>query len=142
MSRFNSNILAINRCARQFRGEAMAPYGLKSCHISYLSRICTAPGISQDQLAKKMLIDKSNVARQAAALEESGYITRTLSDSDKRVLQLYPTDKALALLPQLRQIIDAWDSILSQGMTQDELETVTRLLEKMRQNAAQWMEER
>ena len=142
MSRFNSNILAINRCARQFRSEAVAPYGLKSCHISYLSRICSDPGISQDRLAKMMLIDKSNVARQAAALEEGGFITRTPSASDKRSLELHPTPKALAVLPQLRQIVNAWDDILSQGMTQEELETVTRLLEKMRSNAALWMEER
>lgn len=142
MSRFNSSILAITRCARQFRGDAMAPYGLKSCHTGYLARICSEPGISQDQLAKKMLTDKSNVARQAAALEEAGFITRRPSSCDKRALELHPTEKALALLPQIRQIIDQWDDILSQGMTEEELDTVTRLLEKMRQNAAQWMEER
>lgn len=141
MSQFNSNILAITRCARQFRGEAMAPYGLKSCHTGYLSRICSTPGISQDQLAKNMLVDKSNVARQAAALEESGFITRTPSAADKRVLQLYPTEKALALLPRIREVVDQWDGILSQGMTAEELETATRLLEKMRRNAAKWMEE-
>ena len=140
MSRFNSDLLAITRCAREFRNEAMAPHGLKGFHTAYLSRICNTPGISQDQLAKNMLIDKSTVARQAAALEDGGFITRTPSTKDKRVLQLYPTEKTLALLPEVRSTVAKWDAIASQGLTEEELATLTQLLEKVRRNAAQWME--
>lgn len=142
MSRSNSNILAIARCGRQFRDEAMVPLGLRGCHIGYLTRICAEPGISQDTLAQNMLLNKSNIARQAAFLEENGFITRTPSPTDKRLLQLYPTEKALALLPEMRDTVSQWDSILFQDITDSELETVTQLLEKMRRNAAQWMEGR
>lgn len=142
MSRFNSDLLAVTRCAREFRSEAMAPHGLKGFHTGYLTRICNNPGISQDQLAKNMLVDKSTVARQAAVLEEGGFITRTPSVKDKRVLQLYPTEKTLALLPQIRSVVAQWDAIASQGLTEEELETLTRLLNKVRSNAAKWMEEK
>lgn len=142
MSRSNSNILAIARCGRQFRDEAMVPLGLRGCHIGYLTRICAEPGISQDALAQNMLLNKSNIARQAAFLEENGFITRTPSPTDKRLLQLYPTEKALALLPEMRDTVSQWDSILFRDITDSELETVTQLLEKMRRNAAQWMEGR
>ena len=55
MSQLSTDLYAIIRCAVQFRGEKTAPLGLKSCHISYLSRICCYPGISQDQLAQMIL---------------------------------------------------------------------------------------
>ena len=142
MSRFNSDLQAITRCARAFRTERMAQYGLKGFHTGYLSRICNNPGISQDQLAKNMLVDKSTVARQAAVLEDSGFITRTPSARDKRVLQLYPTEKALALLPEIRKTVNEWDAIASGGLTEEELETLTELLYKVRLNAAKWMEEK
>ena len=82
MSRSNSALMAIARCGRQYRDEAMAPFGLRGCHVGYLTRICANPGICQDQLAKQMLLNKSNVARQAAVLEEQGFITRVPSDNN------------------------------------------------------------
>jgi len=142
MSRFNSDLLAITRCARAFRSERMAKHGLKGFHTVYLSRICNNPGISQDQLAKNILVDKSTVTRQVAVLEESGFITRTPSARDKRVMQLYPTEKALALLPEIRKTVNEWDAIASGGLTEEELETLTELLYKVRLNAAKWMEEK
>lgn len=141
MSKLNLNILAISRCSAQYRSEAMAQYGLKSCHPSYLMYICAHPGISQDKLAQSIYINKSNVARQAAILEEQGYIRRTPSPSDKRVLELYPTEKALELLPQVRQILLRWDDMLTQDLTAEETETVNRVLDKMKARAAAWMDE-
>lgn len=142
MSRSNSALMAIARCGRQYRDEAMAAFGLRGCHVGYLTRICANPGVCQDQLAKQMLLNKSNVARQAAVLEEQGYITRVSSDADKRMLLLYPTEKAQQLLPKLQEIVAGWDGIISRDMTEEELKTLTRLLGKMRSNAALWMEER
>ncbi|MBQ6997860.1 MAG: MarR family transcriptional regulator [Oscillospiraceae bacterium] len=142
MSQLNNDLYAIIRCGIQFRGEKTAPLGLKSCHISYLSRICCYPGISQDRLAQMMFINKSNVARQAAALEKGGFITRTPSPSDKRVLQLHPTDKALELMPQLEQIVTQWDEQIMAGLTQEEVQTVSAVLQKMKDNAARWVTEK
>lgn len=140
MSKLNFTILAIGRCSAQYRAEAMAVYGLKSCHTSYLLNICNCPGISQDKLAQRIFINKSNVARQAAFLEEQGYITRQPSPTDKRVMELYPTQKALDLLPHIHEILHQWDSRITDELTPEEIETVTAILSKMQAKAADWME--
>lgn len=142
MSQMNSDILAVYRCGNQFRNEKMAEYGLKGIHIGYLTRICAQPGISQEGLAQKMYINKSTVTRQAAVLEETGFITRRPSEEDKRMLMLYPTEKALTLLPKLRQIVEQWDALITQDMTEEEIATVTEVLSRMRERAAGWMEGR
>lgn len=139
MSQLNNDLYAIVRCGIQFRGEKTAPLGLKSCHIGYLSRICFYPGISQDQLAQMMFINKSNVARQAAALEKGGFITRTPSAADKRVLELHPTEKAKELIPLLEQIVGQWDNTIMAGLTEEEVQTVASVLKKMKDNAAAWV---
>lgn len=141
MSKLNFDILAIARCDSQYRSERMAEYGLKGCHTSYLINICGCPGISQDKLAQRIYINKSNVARQAAFLEEQGYITRRPSETDKRVLELYPTDKALALLPAIRGILQDWDDMITGDMSPEEAQTVIRTLEKMKDTAGRWMNE-
>lgn len=141
MSKFNTDMLAVIRCGDQFRNEQVAPYGLRACHIGYLSRICYCPGISQDRLAQWIFVNKSNVARQAAVLEKNGFITRTPSPADKRVLELHPTEKALELLPTLRQIVDQWDALLTEGLTEEELEAFSGVMAKMKEKAAAWSQE-
>lgn len=141
MSKLNFNILAIARCSCQFRSERMAAYGLKACHTSYLVNICAHPGISQDKLAQIIYINKSNVARQSAFLEEQGYITRQPSSTDKRVMELYPTEKALALLPEVKAILQEWDDLLTVDLTPEELETVNRVVTQMKEKAGAWMNE-
>ena len=66
MSQIIRDITEISRCGVQYRADQLAPMGLKACHASYLTEICDCPGISQDKLARRICINKSNVARQAA----------------------------------------------------------------------------
>ena len=66
------HVAEIARCAALFRQEELTPLGLKSCHSSYIAAICACPGITQDQLARRIFINKSNVARQLVILEEDG----------------------------------------------------------------------
>ncbi len=141
MSQFNNDMVAIIRCGDQFRNEQVAPFGLRACHIGYLSRICCHPGISQDRLAQMMFVNKSNVARQAAILEEAGFITRKPSAQDKRVMELNPTKKALEVLPKLREIVEQWDGLLTEGLTEEEVKTVSQIVAKLKDKAAQWMQE-
>ena len=86
MSDIIRDITEIARCGAQYKVDTLSPMGLKGCHASYLSEICANPGISQDKLSQRICINKSNVARQAAILEEDGFIIRQPSASDKRVI--------------------------------------------------------
>ena len=140
MSQIIRDITEIARCGAQYRTEPLAPMGLKACHASYLTEICAHPGISQDKLAVRICINKSNVARQAAVLEEEGFITRTPSASDKRILELHPTQKTLDLLPSISPILSPWEACLTSDLTDEEKETVERILERMKEKASCWME--
>ena len=140
MSQIIRDMTEIARCGAQYRTDALAPLGLKACHASYLTEICAHPGISQDRLAARICINKSNVARQAAFLEEEGFIRRTPSPSDKRIMELYPTEKTLALMPQISPILSQWEACLTADLTDEEIAALEIILTKMRQKASDWME--
>ena len=142
MSHIIRDITEITRCGAQYRLDYLAPMGLKACHASYLTEICAQPGISQDQLAKRICINKSNVTRQAAVLEEEGFITRSPAPADKRVTELYPTQKALDLLPQISCILKHWEAEITVDLTEEELEQLSMLLAKMKIHAGRYMEDR
>ena len=141
MSDISRDITEIARCCAQYKVDMLSPMGLKGCHASYLSEIYACPGISQDKLAQKICINKSNVARQAAILEEDGFIIRKPSESDKRCTELYPTEKTLELMPRITGILECWDQCLTQELTDEEITMVTAILERMKEKASLWMEE-
>ena len=132
----------IVRCGMQYRNEHLAPFGLKSSHASYLLEICRSPGISQDTLARRICFNKSNIARQIAALEEGGFVTRKPSEDDKRVMELYPTEKTLALMPRIRQILRDWRCCLMEGLTEEEIALLDKAMAHMRSRAGDYMEDR
>ena len=140
MSQIIRDITEIARCGAQYRTEALAPLGLKACHASYLTEICAHPGISQDQLAARICINKSNVARQAAILEENGFVTRTPSATDKRIMELHPTQKALDLLPQIQPLLRDWEACLTADLSEEEKNQLSTLLSRMKEKATDWME--
>mgnify|MGYP003294202341 CR=1 FL=1 len=142
MSQIIRDIIEIARCSVQYRADQLAPMGLKSIHASYLTEICANPGISQDGLARLICINKSNVARQAAILEEDGFIIRKPSPADKRVMELYPTEKTLALLPEISQILKCWEGCIGSTLSEEEIDQLSSLLAKMKNRATGYMEDR
>ena len=142
MSQIIRDITEISRCGVQYRADQLSPLGLKACHASYLTEICRCPGISQDRLARLICINKSNIARQAAILEEEGFITRTPSAADKRVMELYPTEKTLALLPQISQILKCWEGCITSTLTDDEVRQLSALLAKVKARATEYLEDK
>lgn len=141
MAQLTRDIIEIARCGTQYRADHLAPMGLKSCHASYLAEICAQPGISQDQLARRICINKSNIARQVAVLEEDGFVRRCSCENDKRVMRLYPTQKTLDLMPQIGEILGSWSRYLTQDLSGEEKAQLDALLGKMKVRAAAYLEE-
>ena len=140
MWKIDRALVEITRYGNQYRAERLEPEGLKCGHASYLTEICREPGISQDTLAQRICISKSSVARQVAALEEDGFLTRTPATEDKRVMQLYPTEKTLALFPQVSRMLCTWEDWLTGDLTQEEKTQLIGLLQRMKARARLWME--
>lgn len=140
MYQLTQMISELSRSRAQYITDRMLPYELKVCHAMNLSHICKQPGISQDTLARRRQADKSSIARQVAALEEEGLITRVPCSDDKRVMKLYPTEKAMELLPTITEVLANWENLLTQDLTTEEKELLGALLLRMKQHASNWKE--
>ena len=130
----------LSRSRAQYIADRMLPYEMKICHAMNLTQICRQPGISQDALARCRQADKSSIARQAATLEEEGFITRVPCSDDKRILRLYPTEKATSLLPVITEVLESWETMLIQDLTDTEKGMLISLLNRMKQRSSQWKE--
>lgn len=135
MNSLMKNINITSRCANQYRSERLSGSGLNGCQYTYIINICRNPGISQDKLAHLIYINKSNVTRQLISLEENGYIERRTSNIDKRVVEVYPTQKSLDILPKVLFVLHEWNELLTEDFTEAEKETFISLLDRITDKA-------
>lgn len=142
MAGFLKDLNAISRGTTLFRDEKLREYGLTGHQVKYLFAVCNGEGVSQDELAKSLFVNKSNVARQMSALEEAGFVRREQSAEDKRVYKVWPTRKAEELLPVIRAVNAEWKAIICEGLTEEEREGLSAVLEKLVSNARRYEEGR
>lgn len=83
---------------------------------------------------------KSNVARQVAALEEGGFVTRSTGETDRRQQRVYPTEKGKRAYPMVIRVMEEWSRQLLEGLAPEEQEAVAGLLEKMKDRAVDILE--
>ncbi len=98
------------------------------------------PGLSQDQIAHRLCVDKSSVTRALASLEKIGYVTRARDVQDKRITLVYPTEKAANSCAEIRNAYKEWISYINGGFTENEAVEFIRLLEKAAKRAAEYAE--
>lgn len=132
MSQFSRDVGFIDRYLRRHRREYMEPLGLKGIHARLVMAVCRTPGCSQDQLAKRMGFDKSTIARQLELMESMDFVERKPSETDKRILCVYPTQKMLDFQPGLKQAMEDWEAGLLQDLSQEEKTQLNALLAKVR----------
>ena len=142
MPSFTKNITTISRCANQFRSDRLEGTGLRGGQYSLITNLCRSPGISQEELSKLTYMNKSNVARHLAQLEENGFVTRRPSSSDRRRMLVYPTEKAQAVLPIILKLHQEWRDYLTESFTPEELEIFSSLLERAAIRAKEYVDTR
>lgn len=128
---FMKNISAIARCATLYRDAQLTEVGLNGYQAPYVPEICAAPGITQEQLAQRLHVNRSSVTRQLTLLEKNGFITRQRSADDKRAVEVYPTEKMQRALPIVWDTFLRWRLALTEGLTEQELELLETLLERL-----------
>lgn len=124
-----------SRLAEMYRSKKLKPYGLGGMHHTYILNICRNPGVSQDQLAEIIYVNKSNVARQLAILEKEKYIRREKSPTDGRKLLIYPTEKAQEVYPKIVDILKEWNQMLLEDYDKETQEILGDALSEMMERA-------
>lgn len=141
MSIIVRHLTAISRCGTEYRKKYLEPTGIDARHARFLYEICDKPGISQEGLARRLLVDKSTVTRVVATLEEKEYISREVCPDDRRLIRIYPTARTEQILPLIREAWSTWEARITKNLTPEELEQLAVLLRKVKVSAREWMEE-
>lgn len=133
------NISLLAQSTKMYRDGVFGGRGITGVQVKYLLEVSNEEGVSQDMLAKRMMINKSNVARKLNELEENGFVKREQSAEDRRVMLVYLTEKGKALIPELHKENKRWSEILCEGLSESEKEELSVLSDKLIANARRYL---
>ena len=111
---------------------ALQPLGLKPAQLDVLMNLHRHPGMSQHDLARRLLVGRSNITMLLPQLEERRLLRREADEKDKRVWRLSLTDEGEALLASALVIHTA---LIEKAMSQSSPAECDLLGEQMRRVA-------
>lgn len=139
MHPFMRQIALTYRCSLRFRENELMDTGLSGCQTPYLTALYRSPGISQEEMARQLNVNKSSVTRQLSILEDKGYVKRDPDPKDKRSLLLYPTEKALLLKDRIFNCYSDWSRYLTEDFTEEEKQQLSALMDRIAEKAASYV---
>jgi len=116
---------------QQSLGRALAHLDIKPPHLDILVNLFRFEGISQQELARKLLVGRSNMSMLLPQMEKRGLIERRGDKHDKRVLRLYLTAEGRRVTEEAMAIqTDLIDRMLSDAPL-DECDIMTAHMERI-----------
>jgi DNA-binding MarR family transcriptional regulator len=110
-------------------------YKIGRGQLSFLMTLYNRDGVSQENIARNLKIDKSTVARAIKKLMEEGYVIKERDTSDRRAYKVFLTEKAKIIKPKIINIVSEWFESLLSDFTEDERKILIIFLKKIVKNA-------
>jgi DNA-binding MarR family transcriptional regulator len=112
-------------------GQGLASHGLSLSQFDVLATLWHGEGITQQELAERLLVTKGNVVGLIDRVGAAGWVERRPDPEDRRVNRLYLTDAGRKLLSEAFPG-HAADICRAFGrLTEDELRQMHQLLAKL-----------
>ncbi len=112
--------------------SALVPFGLKPAQLDVLMNLYRHPGMSQHDLARKLLVGRSNITMLLPQMEARNLLRREADRKDKRVMRLALTDEGEALLMKALKVHTA---LIEKAMSQSSPAECDLIGEQMRRVA-------
>ncbi|MDH2361960.1 MarR family winged helix-turn-helix transcriptional regulator [Priestia megaterium] len=134
MSEILREIGMIARALDSISNIEFKEYDLTKGQYLYLVRICENPGIIQEKLAEMIKVDRTTAARAIKKLKMNGFIEKKDDLHNKKNKNLFPTEKGKNVYPFIKRENDYSDTVALEGFTQEEADTILKLVQRVRKN--------
>lgn len=128
MDRPFTSISILYRKSHMWLNNSCAPYHLTAAQAVVILIVCDFHTLTQDEITKRLSLDKSVIAKTVNKLEETGFLVRATNARDKRTYDICPTRRAWEVYPFIKEQVDECFRLMTQHMTQEERDQFQRLL--------------
>jgi DNA-binding MarR family transcriptional regulator len=131
----NRVLSCLYRHTQMYYDRQLSRYNLGYGSLSFLMVLFHHDGIHQEEISRKLHIDKATTARAIQKLTAGEYVRREPDLSDRRAYRIFLTAKAIAFKPELYRLSSAWTRQLTTGFSEVERAQIFALLDKLALNA-------
>ncbi len=117
-------------------GEEVAPHGITYRQSMVLAWLALEGELSQAELATKMMVEPPTLVGILDRMERDGWITRNSCPSDRRKKLIRATTTAEPVWEKIAEGGRRVRARATEGLTDEERETLKRLLSRVTQNLA------
>ena len=122
------SISILYRKSHIWLNNGRAQYHLTAAQAVVILIACDFNVLTQDEITKRLSLDKSVIAKTVTKLEETGFLVRTTNAKDKRTYDIRPTEKAWEVYPAVKEQVDESFRRMTHQMTEEERGEFKRLL--------------
>lgn len=122
------SISILYRKSHIWLNNGCAGYDLTAAQAVVILIVCDFSVLTQDEITKRLSLDKSVIAKTVTKLVKTGFLVRTTNAKDKRTFDIRPTQKALDVYPFIKKEIENCFQRMTQQMTETERDEFRRLL--------------
>ena len=127
-------VAQIHRAMRRWITARLAPVGITYEQFKVLNALCEEEDVTQSEMAGRVQVDKTSLARMLSRMEAAGLISRHGDPADSRLKRILLTDKGRRLQSQVTPHRDLGLRQAAQGMSQEEVVELKRLLGMVHRN--------
>ena len=118
----------------------MKRLGFGAGDYAFLVALFLDEGLSQDELSRRMRVDKSYTARALAKLEKAGMVERRPDPEKHRIKRVFLGKKALDNKLNFFNILQDWHKTLVKDIDKDDLDIIRTGIDKMITNAETFLD--
>jgi MarR family transcriptional regulator for hemolysin len=108
--------------------------GFATAQLPVLTALKDGAKLSQTELARWGKVEQPTMAQLLARMERDGIVRREPDPADRRSSLISLTERARANLPAGRKILIQGNQDITRGLSQDEVQTLLSLLERVLAN--------
>ena len=122
------SISILYRKSHMWLNNCCLQHNLTAAQAVVILIICDFKQLTQDEITKRLALDKSAIAKTDTKIVELGFLIRTTNAKDKRTFDIQPTEKSWEVYPFIKEEIEATFQRMTQRMTEKERAEFKRLL--------------
>ncbi|MFC6253647.1 MarR family winged helix-turn-helix transcriptional regulator [Secundilactobacillus hailunensis] len=131
------SIGVFSRKTQAFMKAVIKKMGLKEVDAIILINVQENPGIIQDQIGHNLSVDNAMVARSLKRMEADELIKRVVDENNQRTKQVYIEPAGTKYVTQITDEMQFWDSIILEGLSDQEKTTLAANLVALKDRAEQ-----
>lgn len=137
-SSFGQHISVLSRMARTFFQRELKTLGIGPGQQAYLLVLSPGETVRQEELSRRLHVDKANVARAVCALAGKGFLTRSADRDDRRASLVSLTVEGQQAREEVERISSHWIELISRGIDPEEWNQASAVLCRIADNAVRF----